>query len=283
MQVALNSADERCIAFQTEKVEGPFKCPHCKKDVTLKKGKIREHHYAHIKSSTECQYGKGESQLHYRAKRELYEALRVHPNCTKCDIERTLTGVRPDVSLCISGKYVAIEIQKSDLSIDEIIKRTKRYTSLGIYIIWIFPEEGPKIKYDDMGQPTTRIKEWQKFLQAMYFGRLYYWTQDGPYVTPIRLETYTKDIEPGNWIDDFQEELGEDLSGTYWHDDNYDSADYGGHTKYYKAKKLVLAFPNGPLHLAEDFKGTVKGKPFSTNNWTVPSCGVWMDKQTKWW
>jgi len=123
MIVAQNSEKIRCIAFETEKDKKPFFCSFCNNKVVLKKGETREHHFAH-KPPTDCQYGKGESQIHYKIKREIYLTLKDHPNCSKCEIERILEGVRPDVSLYIGKVPVAIEIQKNRIDIDYIIQRT---------------------------------------------------------------------------------------------------------------------------------------------------------------
>ena len=151
------------------------------------------------------------------------------------------------------------------------------------YLLWLMPKPYPKLTDDDSGLEVTRIKEWQKFLQAMYFGRMYYWTQDGLLVTPVRLDTYTKEVAPGNWVEDFSESTGDDLSGTDWYEENINDADYGGYTRNLKSKKIIRPAPSGPLNLAEDFRPTNKRKPFEAVNWTVPSCMIWMDKLKKWW
>ena len=47
-----------------------YMCPDCNKDVILKKGSIRIHHFAHYKSENPCKYYEhpGESQIHKDAK-----------------------------------------------------------------------------------------------------------------------------------------------------------------------------------------------------------------------
>jgi competence CoiA-like predicted nuclease len=47
MLVAHRFDKSRCIAFETEKNEGPFHCPFCEAEVILKKGNLREDHFAH--------------------------------------------------------------------------------------------------------------------------------------------------------------------------------------------------------------------------------------------
>ncbi len=221
MLVANNQKDTRCKAWLTEKYEGPFCCPECQEEVILKKGQIKAHHFAH-KPPITCQYGAGESQKHFTTKQAIYEALEKHQNCKHCDLERVLKGVRPDISLRINNIPVAIEIQKSTIDINEIMRRTLCYTQLGIYLIWIMPENEPsKLKTISDGQKIIyRLREWQKYLQNMYYGRLYYW-QEGAVVSPLHLSPYRHYVESGNWVDDFYNDTGESLEGTYWHDEHY--------------------------------------------------------------
>lgn len=189
MLVAHNSVQDRCVAWKTGKDNSPFFCPECNREVVLKKGKIREHHFAHI-PPVNCIYGQGESDKHFKIKREIYEALSSHPNCSKCEVERTLKGVRPDVSLYIGKIPVAIEIQKSTIDINEIVKRTKKYTDLKIHLIWIIPDDtfsNSKLGKDN--QLICRPKEWQKFLHTMYYGRVYIWQKEA-LVKPVHLNPY---------------------------------------------------------------------------------------------
>ena len=47
-----------------------YKCPKCNKDVIVRKGKVRIHHFAHLKSDSPCEYynHQGESEIHKEAK-----------------------------------------------------------------------------------------------------------------------------------------------------------------------------------------------------------------------
>ena len=61
------------MALKTNK----YLCPDCKKDVILRKGNIRVHHFAHYKSDNPCIYYErpGESQIHKDAKMALKTIL----------------------------------------------------------------------------------------------------------------------------------------------------------------------------------------------------------------
>lgn len=281
MLVAHDSLENRCVAWNTNKDIAPFFCPECNQKVTLKKGRIREHHFAHT-PPVSCSYGQGESDKHYKIKREIYESLSNHPNCSKCEVERVLKGVRPDVSLYIKQTPVAIEIQKSSIDINEIVRRTKRYSDLKIYLIWILPDDTfSNTKLGKNNEQICRPAEWQKFLHAMYYGRVYVW-YEGALVEPIHFNPYKWYVKKGNWVDDHCEAINEDLEETYWYNDNYDSAHYGGFWRTSKSEKELVYSETPYLHLAEDFKELIR-KDFSTSKYEIPSSKLWADRMQKWW
>ena len=253
--------------------------------MTIKKGKIREHHFAH-KPPFNCIFASGESQKHYKVKREIYQSLINKPQCTKVALERILKGVRPDISLYVGSYPVAIEVQKSTIDLDEIIRRTITYSKLGIYIIWLLPDNKPaNLKYvEEEKKYVCRPHEWHKFLHAMYFGKLYYWKYDS-FICPVHLDKYEYYVEPGNWVEDFYDDIGDRLEGTYWHDENYYEAEYGGYMKTHKNQKCVC-WPNDDadtcLDIVTDFRPTIR-KPFQSKNWTVPPAKLWIDNLRKWW
>jgi len=264
MLVALRSDQSRCMAFETRKEDSPFHCPYCNGEVIIKKGDFREHHFAH-KPPYDCQYGEGESQIHYRIKREIFLALTAHASCTKCEIERNLKVVRPDVSLYIGKTPVAIEIQKNKIDIDYIIQRTERHAKLGIYLVWILTEEKPKTFLHD-GEQTAiyRIKKWEAFLHEMYFSRLYYW-QKGAYVTAYHLNPFSTYVEE-----------------TEWYDDNGDHRQEGGYFRETKTLKVPIPFTGPALHLAEDFMPKPR-KALEFNYHQIPTSKLWVDKNPPWW
>ncbi len=264
MLVALNEQKLRCLAWLTEREEGPFSCPECFSDVIIKKGRIKEHHFAHKPPFT-CQYGSGESQAHYRAKKELYNHLSSHPSCQKCEVERILKGVRPDVSFYISNTPVAIELQKSSIDIDQIIKKAKIYTKLGIYFIYLFPQKEPKLTLNAGEERyVCRPNQWEKFLHSLAFGRAYYW-EGGLNITPIHFDDFQTWVEEKEWYD------------------SYGDVQYGGgYWKPTKTMKTPRPSPGSSLNLVEDFKATTRN-PYSVGKWEIPSCKLWLDKLKKWW
>lgn len=74
--------------------ENSYKCPDCDKDVILRKGNVRVHHFAHahIYTDDKCKYynNPGESQIHKDAKNalklilETFNIIILSRNCNKC-------------------------------------------------------------------------------------------------------------------------------------------------------------------------------------------------------
>ena len=92
MLVANSASQKGLLAWQTPKTAAPFYCPTCSSEVILKKGEVREHHFAHKPPFT-CEYGRGESQQRIRVKRELFQNLIDRENCERVALERQLKGV----------------------------------------------------------------------------------------------------------------------------------------------------------------------------------------------
>lgn len=265
MLVASSKTQERNLAWLTHKSQGPFFCLGCKAEVILKKGEVREHHFAH-KPPVDCIDGSAESQLHLRAKREIYSALVNHPYCSKCELEHRLKKTVPDISLYINEKPVAIEIQRTTIDIDDILRRTAEYAKLGIYLLWIIPLKEPEAKWHEGEEAFVyRIKEWERYLHAMYYGRLYFW-QEEAFVIPYHFGAFEIRVEESQWYDEYgQEQYAEGYSYTA------------------KSLKLPIRYPERKLHIAEDFGAEERKRPFNTEKWSIPICKLWKDNLSKWW
>ena len=53
---AINKATLEYLFPSIASKENKYSCPHCKTDVTLRKGKVRVHHFAHKKEVSSCTY-----------------------------------------------------------------------------------------------------------------------------------------------------------------------------------------------------------------------------------
>jgi competence protein CoiA len=202
MLSAYNRFGKQVVAWDVTKADGPFTCPECRQEVVVKKGSVVVHHFAHSASST-CKYGTGESAEHWLAKFEIYEALRKHPRVTSLMVEPYLGSVKPDVSFWLDKVHVALELQRSKLSPNWIAHRTRLYDTKKIHVLWMPP-------YSDGMKENKRYAPhfWEKYLHALYFGRVYYWLR-GATILPVHFnecmigEAYHRwyDKDKGMWVD----------------------------------------------------------------------------------
>jgi competence protein CoiA len=187
MLSAIKEPDETVMAWEVTREDGPFFCPECEEEVILKQGSIILPHFAHFPEAS-CAYGTGKSDQHRRAKYEIYETLKAHPDVSHLKVERYLKEVRPDISFLWQGKWrVAIEIQISAISPEEIAHRTRCYAAKNIWVLWMIPSHH---KLSSLTPYNTRV--WERYLHALYFGRVYYWL-GGLQVLPIHFQPYILD------------------------------------------------------------------------------------------
>lgn len=179
---------------------GIFTCPECGEPVTLRKGSVKIHHFAH-RGTTSCGYGKGESELHMDLKMQVYDSLRTHPDVTEIALEAAVGKVRPDVLATIRGQQVAFEIQISSLSIEDLYRRTAACSAQDIAMIWIlhWPEGST------LGR-LYRPASWERWLHTCGMATLYFWAGDG-WVRPVRLGNRQHGLQKApraHLVDDFE-------------------------------------------------------------------------------
>src|SRR5258706_1509633 len=137
MLTARRKSDQQTVtAYMESKANGPFACLQCYEEVILKAGRDRVNHFAHA-NPIACKFAEGESDTHRQCKIEIYLALQKTPGVTNVALEQALDEVRPDVSACINGVPVAIEVQISSLSIETMMRRTIDYYRKGMCVLWL--------------------------------------------------------------------------------------------------------------------------------------------------
>lgn len=182
MLSACNQSGE-VVATEVSPEDGPFSCPACREQVILKQGRKVIAHYAHYPDA-ECTYaGEGESDEHRLAKLEMYRVLLQAPGVTDVRVERYLQDVRPDVSFVLNGQLVAIEIQVSQLSRDDIEWRTTAYARKDIAVLWT------PLLLPEVCEERYAPRDWERYLHAMYYGRAYYFAKDLE-LQPVKFEEY---------------------------------------------------------------------------------------------
>lgn len=221
----------------------------------LRKGPVKIHHFAH-KPPILCSYGTGESEEHRKCKIEIFERLLKEPSVTGCEIEKDLGSVRPDIFFIKAGVPIAIEVQLSTLSIEQIIYRTIEYLQKGVHVLWL-----PRFR-DDLLLERYSPRPWEKWLHTAYFGRIYYWHSNLNMV-PVHFEHHYLNVEERSWF----EAGGIENSA-------------GGYKKLSKRFKTPLT--GNPVNLIRDFKPLTR-KPLITNSYTIPESRLLIDSQPQWW
>jgi competence protein CoiA len=278
MLVGSCQLSDRILARDAEKNMAPFTCPDCSKEVILHKGLIRVHHFQH-KPPVNCIYGSGETDVHYSAKLAIYDSIRSKGTASAIELEcRLMPGVRPDVYFEMGTAKVALEIQKTAQTVEEMKKRTLAYAELGVHVIWILPEHAPQ--WTNEKGNVCRVQIWHEFLHTTYFGRVYYWQHDR-FVRAAHFDKCFREIPEGNWVEDWEENIGDDLSETYFYQEEHDNAYYGGGRRLLKTHKEVVWYPS-ELDLLADFRATSRSQ-LNCKRYDVPACRLWMDSRKHWW
>lgn len=165
MLTGLDANGKQRIAFDVEKEMGPFYCSACGEQMILKKGNVRIHHFAHGVGS-DCEYG-GESIRHMQVKYEIWKALSHETEIADLQMEQFLGDVRPDIHLRTQdGQNIAIEIQNSNIKVEDIYRRVNAYRSRGWALVWVLTEPPKKTIYwdDGDGYEVYRLSKWQRLI-----------------------------------------------------------------------------------------------------------------------
>ncbi|MDH5163459.1 competence protein CoiA family protein [Heyndrickxia oleronia] len=144
MLTALNETGELVnLIFSQEKgtslkKDQPFFCPHCKEKVVLKKGNVKIPHFSHLPFANCGSTSEPESAFHLQGKIDLFKWL--HYKGLIVEVEKYLPKIqqRPDLLVWKKRKIYAIEYQCSSIPLEDMIKRSRCYTSVGIEPFWIF-------------------------------------------------------------------------------------------------------------------------------------------------
>ncbi|HDX9702553.1 TPA: competence protein [Bacillus thuringiensis] len=136
-----------------------FFCVACGKEVQMKLGKQKSWHFAHKKVDSCLAFYEAESMYHRHGKELLYRWFKRQN--FHVDIEHYLPQIqqRPDIFIERAGRKIAIEYQCTNLSIEQLYKRTYLYWRAGIQVIWIIG--GNQLK--------KQSAYWMKFSSLMAF------------------------------------------------------------------------------------------------------------------
>lgn len=242
MLTAIRHSDfEQVSATRCSKGNDFYVCPECHQDVILKQGMIKVAHFAH-KPPVTCEYGTGESEEHRQCKTAIYDCLTA-VSYLDCKMEKKVGNVRPDIFFESkrTGKQYAIEVQLSTLPLERIIARTAEYNRLGIYVLWL-----PQYS-SSLASKRYSPHIWERWLHAVYYGRVYYWVSDIT-IAAFRFNEYQLYVEET------------DFGGGYFKT-----------SKRYKEPKSL-----GSLNLLSNFQ-SFKRPGWQGGKIVVPGCSILLD------
>lgn len=195
MLVAIKKSNhEKSFAFE-EKLKGEeYHCPVCKFPVIHHNStaRIRSPHFKHKSKLSNCPNATKESQWHYDTKVSIYNYLKENysKNIRELELEKWLFNgsQRADVFLkTIKGNSIAIEVQASKLTVDEIKRRTSLYFKNSTYVLWLLKYDLSRFRCstfeNNFGKPirnSTRLGAMELWLHKAYKGRLYFWNHTNP-------------------------------------------------------------------------------------------------------
>lgn len=130
MRIALDINKHRVHINETHAKENYF-CPECGEELILKKGEIRQHHFAHRKDSP-CVDG-----WHYDMSNWHLMWQDKFPRDTQ-EIVKVSDGKKHRADILIEECKTVLEFQHSPLDANEFDERNVFYNNLGYKVIWVF-------------------------------------------------------------------------------------------------------------------------------------------------
>ncbi len=143
--------------------EYQFYCSACQHPVQMKLGEKRLPHFAHLRDSKCITQTEHETPYHLEGKKQLYSWLK-HLS-SELELEPFITEIkqRPDLLVKVNKKQLAIEFQCSQISYEQLSKRTKAYKSIDIHPLWILGESWLKMN----ANPLFSLSPFQWFFATI--------------------------------------------------------------------------------------------------------------------
>lgn len=256
---------------------------HHKSDAALRIG-----HFAHKPGEAECPL-RGEKLIHVRTKFDIYKylhrkwgnALRiVEPEKYICNGK-----MRPDVYVeTMKGTRIGIEVQASELTVDEIRRRTIQYEIEGVFVFWVLPFSFHRFfeklsrrwdnkvytfatsGYDDQWVPRQKVRlaAWEQFIYWCYLKKLTLWDIDHEH-------------SDGFIVAELSDHVGEET--TYYTSGGEEQYHPGRRSKTIKSVDRVLG--EVPFHRFEPsvFKEPFQGKRLP---YIIPARRVLLHRPERW-
>jgi len=157
---------------EVSKEDGELYCAEYLSKVNFRRCTDKIDHLYHVARQSNMDFTP-ESKLHLACKNELLSALQsIYPE-GNWEEERHISNINstPNLSGRINNKPLAIEIQKSSIKPSDIIKRTEKYASIGVPVLWIVllyePLVQKTIKYENVHKSSRIAKMTQEYFETL--------------------------------------------------------------------------------------------------------------------
>ncbi|WP_456293729.1 competence protein CoiA family protein [Streptomyces goshikiensis] len=126
--------------------------------------------FAHDRRSAHCP-SLGESEPHRMLKRALAAAARAAGHHVSMEATAAHGGWRADVLAAgPQGRFTALEAQVSSASLDDVLKRTRRYQADGVAVVWFTPSRARWLGHVPsvlLQRPARPDLSWQHTLETV--------------------------------------------------------------------------------------------------------------------
>lgn len=186
-----------------------YHCPVCRERLAIiRDSKHKIDHFRHHPDST-CSYGANETSEHAEKKFSIYSELQSEIGEENVRMEYRLPdGQRPDIYFEVHGQGVAVEVQHSLISADDLADRTASYSDKGVASLWM-PDDIKRflntVGVDDRSG-LARIPLWMRRIASMTGDVAFDNYSDekvhGVDVVSIKLELQRRQVKNalGNWV-----------------------------------------------------------------------------------
>lgn len=190
------SDSQRVVGYEIDKNKTQsYKCEYCDEVVIHHKSnsQVRIGHFKH-KSNPLCPNNQKESPEHIRTKKGIkkYLVQKYARRFQTIELEKWICNrsIRPDIYIeTVKGYKIAIEVQASQITVDELINRTKKYTQNNIHVLWVLVWRKSKISTspyvtnqyflphgcDRFCDHSVKLTEMELLIYWMNYKRLIFW------------------------------------------------------------------------------------------------------------
>lgn len=171
----------RVLARDSEKGR-TYNCPGCNREVILHKGRKKVHHFAH-KPPVSCSFAAGETLAHLESKQAFYDHFKSLGLAVEVERPLDFNGVKARADVYVpttKGIPAVIEIQHTNISLDEIEQRTKNYAKLGVAVCWVPLIDIDKLPVEVGGSNGWLVeryspKPFERWIHGFNYGEVWYY------------------------------------------------------------------------------------------------------------